>query len=144
MVKIIFQDSARCGLKRVYGCERVLHCRWNIWFSLAGPWPVTHRAGLMQGVYPNVTLTIHLWLAAQQKAGPQQAFPKALLDDLLLCASRAFSDLPCDNCWKRYDRPSGSHARDATRSGSSRQRKTQQEHHWQTTLSWWHYITIKP
>lgn len=66
MVKIIFQAVAHHVLKRVYGCKRVLHCRWNIWFSLAGPRPVTHSAGLMQSVYPSVTLTIHLWPTAQQ------------------------------------------------------------------------------
>ena len=103
MVKIIFQDAAHRVLKRVYGCERVLHCRWNIWFGLARPRPVTHRAGLMQGACPNVTLTIHLWLAA----GPQQVLLQALLDDLFLWASRTRSGLPCDNCFKRYDRPGG-------------------------------------
>jgi len=64
MFKIIFQGMARHVLKHVYGCERVLHCRWNIWFSLARP--VSHSAELMQSVYPSVTLTIHLWPTARQ------------------------------------------------------------------------------
>lgn len=87
MVKIIFQATARCVLKPVYGCEHVLHCRWNIWFSLAGPRPVTHSAGLMQSVYLIVTLTIHLWPTALQYPASQQAFLKAILHDLF-CVPR--------------------------------------------------------
>lgn len=76
MVKIIFQATTHRVLKRVYGCKRVLHCRWNIWFSLAWPRPVTHSAGLMQSVYPNVTLTIHLWRTPQQHRDPDKLSSK--------------------------------------------------------------------
>ena len=83
MVKIIFQAVAHHVLKRVYGCERVLHCRWNIWFSLARPRPVTHYAGLMQSVCPGVTLTIHLWPTAH---GPQQNSPLSIIRwSIFLC-----------------------------------------------------------
>lgn len=66
MFKIIFQSTAHHVLKHVYGCKRVLHCRWIIWFSLARLWPVSHSPELMQSVYPSVTLTIHLWPTAWQ------------------------------------------------------------------------------
>ncbi len=102
MVKIIFQSTAHRVLKRVYGCEHVLHCRWNIWFSLARPRPVTHSAGLMQSVYPIVTLTIHLWPTAGQYQEPNKLSLKHYWM-IFLCVSRTCSDLPCDNCFKRYD-----------------------------------------
>lgn len=108
MVKIIFQATARHVSKRVYGCERVLHCRWNIWFSLAG----LHRdsQGTIDAECVSYCDINHSSLTySVATPGTQQVFLKALLDDLC----NVPHGLPCDNCFQRYDRPWGFNASDA-------------------------------
>ena len=113
MVKIIFQATARHVLKHVYGCVHVLHCRWNIWFSLAEQRLMTHSAGLIQSVYPIVTLTIHLWATAlQHQQHNWLSLESIIITWSIWSASRNRPNLPCDDCLKHMTGPKGFNACD--------------------------------